>query len=137
MRVVGAPPLEAFYEAEPYHQGYLARHPNEPYIVIHDKPKLAALKRHGLEDNTLVIFTSDNGPWSNAADRLGPLHKGEIAWGSSGPLREAKGSSYEGGSRVPCLVRWPGRVPAGRVSDAIFSTCSLIVLRAASRSFAG
>jgi arylsulfatase A-like enzyme len=58
--------------------------------------------------------------------RLRQRHNGEIAWGSAGPLREAKGSSYEGGSRVPCLVRWPGHVPAGRVSDAIFATIDFL-----------
>jgi len=49
-------------------------------------------------------------------------HNGAVAWGSSGPLREGKGSTWEGGVRVPCIIRWPGHVPAARVSDAIFST---------------
>ncbi len=83
---------------------------------------LDALDELGLRENTLVIFTSDNGPWINLREVLQKKHNGQIAWGSSGPLREGKGSTYEGGIRVPCLVRWPGRVPAGRVSDAIFST---------------
>ena len=80
----------------------------------------------GLRDNTLVIFTTDNGPWNNFQDRLGPRHNGQIAWGSSGPLREGKGSTYEGGLRVPCLARWPGHIPSGRVSDAIFATIDLL-----------
>ena len=54
--------------------------------------------------------------------RLRRKHNGAVAWGSSGSLREGKGSTYEGGLRVPCIVRWPGRVPAGRQSDAIFAT---------------
>ncbi|MGD9857285.1 MAG: sulfatase [Planctomycetaceae bacterium] len=87
---------------------------------------LDAVDELGLRDNTLVIFTSDNGPWSNFAEPLRKKHNGQIAWGSSGPLREAKGSTYEGGIRVPCLVRWPGRVPAGRTSDAIFSTLDFL-----------
>ncbi len=87
---------------------------------------LDAIDDLGLRDNTLFIFTTDNGPWSNMADILRPRHKGEIAWGSSGALREAKGSTYEGGLRVPCLVRWPGKVPAGRVSDAIFATIDFL-----------
>ncbi len=95
-------------------------------LDFHTGRLLDALDELELRDHTLVIFTTDNGPWSNHAPVLGPKHGGEIAWGSSGPLREAKGSSYEGGSRVPCLVRWPGRVPAGRVSDAIFSTLDFL-----------
>jgi arylsulfatase A-like enzyme len=60
-----------------------------------------------LDENTLVILTSDNGPW---------LTKGEHG-GSATPLRGGKGGTYEGGMRVPCVMRWPGRIPAG-------STCS-------------
>jgi arylsulfatase A-like enzyme len=55
-------------------------------------------------------------------ERLRQRNKGAIAWGSSGPLREGKGSTWEGGVRVPCIARWPGHVPVGRVSNAIFST---------------
>lgn len=80
----------------------------------------------GLRDNTLVIFTSDNGPWNNFKESLGPKHHGEIAWGSSGPLREGKGSTYEGGLRVPCIIRWPGKVPAGRTSDAVFASLDFL-----------
>ena len=63
---------------------------------------LAALDEHGLSDNTLVIFTSDNGPWFE---------------GSSGIYRNRKGSSWEGGQRVPFLAHWPGKIPAGTVSS--------------------
>jgi arylsulfatase A len=66
---------------------------------------LAALKKHGLDDNTLVIFTSDNGPWLSYGDHAG----------SAGPLREGKGTSWDGGQREPCVMRWPGRIPAGTV----------------------
>jgi arylsulfatase A-like enzyme len=66
---------------------------------------LATLKRLKLEDNTIVIFISDNGPF---------LSYGEHA-GSAQPLREGKLTTFEGGVRVPCLVRWPSRVPAARV----------------------
>ncbi|MHC4437436.1 MAG: sulfatase family protein [Planctomycetota bacterium] len=83
---------------------------------------LDAIEQLGLRDNTLVIFTSDNGPWNNMQQILRKKHKGAVAWGSSGPLREGKGSTWEGGVRVPCIIHWPGHVPAGRVSDAIFST---------------
>jgi len=77
-----------------------------------------------LGDNTLVIYTSDNGPWNQ--DRYTKRKKGHpadsIFWGEAGPLRNGKGSPYEAGYRLPCIVRWPGKVPAGRVNDAIFAT---------------
>jgi len=66
---------------------------------------LSALKENGLDEKTLVLFASDNGPW---------LPYGNHA-GSAGPLREAKGSSFEGGVRVPFIARWPGHIPADRV----------------------
>ena len=66
---------------------------------------LKALKKHGLDEKTLVIFSSDNGPWLSYGDHAG----------SAGPLREGKGTTWEGGVRVPCVMRWPGRVPAGTV----------------------
>jgi arylsulfatase A-like enzyme len=87
---------------------------------------LDALTRLSLDENTLVIFTSDNGPWSNYAAQLRTRHEGAVAWGSSGPLREAKGSTYEGGLRVPCIVRWPGHIPAGRTSDALFASIDFL-----------
>jgi len=63
-----------------------------------------ALKRNMLDDNTLVIFTADNGPWLSYGDHAG----------SAGPLREGKGTSWEGGIREPMIARWPGHIPAGR-----------------------
>ena len=85
---------------------------------------LDALEELGLSKNTLVIYTSDNGPWNQdkyTKNKKGHP-KGSIFWGSSGPLRNGKGSCYEGGYRLPCIVRWPGKVPAGRESDAVFAT---------------
>lgn len=87
---------------------------------------LDTLDRRKLSDRTLVIFTSDNGPWSNIEKRLRQVHDGQLASGSPGPLRGAKGSTYEGGLRVPCIVRWPGQVPAGRESDAVFATIDFL-----------
>lgn len=73
---------------------------------------LARLKALGLDEDTLVIFTSDNGPWFE---------------GSSGPFRERKGQSgFDGGYRVPFILRQPGTVPAGAASDAISSNLDLL-----------
>lgn len=71
---------------------------------------LAALKRLGVEKNTLVIFASDNGPWYQ---------------GSPGPLRGRKGWTYDGGVRVPGIVSWPGKIKARRVSDEPLATIDL------------
>jgi len=78
----------------------------------------------GLRENTLIIYTTDNGPWNQPAYyKTKKGHpEGAIFWGDAGPLRNGKGSCYEGGYRVPCIVRWPGKVPADRVSDAILAT---------------
>ncbi len=77
---------------------------------------LNTLKKHNLDENTLVIFTSDNGPW---------LSYGEHA-GSSGRLREGKGTAWEGGVRVPFIARWPGNIPAGRVMKQPAMTIDLL-----------
>ena len=74
---------------------------------------LKALKELGLDENTLVIFTSDNGP---------NLGKG----GRASPLRGGKGSTYEGGVRVPFVARWPGKIPPGRVSDEPITVMDLL-----------
>ena len=69
---------------------------------------LDAVKEAGIDENTLVIFTSDNGPW---------LVKKEHG-GKADPLRNGKGSTFEGGMRVPCIMRWPSVIKAGRVEHA-------------------
>jgi arylsulfatase A len=66
-------------------------------VLLHE------LKSLGLDENTLVVFTSDNG--SRARDE----------GGSNAPLRSTKGTTWEGGQRVPCIMRWPGKIPAGQV----------------------
>ena len=77
---------------------------------------LAALDRTGQAHNTLVLFTSDNGPW---------LQFGNHA-GSAGPLREGKGTVFEGGIRESCVARLPGVIPAGSVSDALLSSIDIL-----------
>lgn len=77
---------------------------------------LGALRQYHLDGDTLVIFTSDNGPW---------LSYGEHA-GSAGPLREGKGTEFEGGIREPTIMRWPGRIPAGAVCDELASTIDIL-----------
>lgn len=74
------------------------------------------LRRHGLDRNTLVIFTSDNGPWLAYGDHAG----------SAGPLREGKGTMFDGGCRVPTLMWWPGVVPAGSVCREPAMTIDLL-----------
>lgn len=77
---------------------------------------LRTVGRLGLDRQTLVIFTSDNGPW---------LPYGNHA-GSTGGLREGKGTAWEGGVRVPFIARWPGHIPAGVVSRAPLMTVDLL-----------
>ena len=75
---------------------------------------LARLKELALDDNTLVVFTSDNGPSAEAMHRPDFFHSG-------GPLRGVKRKMYEGGIRVPMIARWPGHMPAGKVSDQVWA----------------
>jgi len=75
-----------------------------------------ALKKNGLEKNTLVIFTSDNGPWLNFGNHAG----------TTGGLREGKGSSWEGGQRVPCIMRWPGVIPQGEICNRLASSIDIL-----------
>ena len=78
---------------------------------------LDSLAELGLDDDTLVVFTSDNGPWIEK-------HLGDHG-GSAAPLRGFKMSTWEGGSRVPCIMRWPGKIAAGRTSDELATTLDL------------
>ena len=77
---------------------------------------LETLRKEGIDKNTLVIFTSDNGPW---------LSYGEHG-GSALPLREGKGTVLEGGVRVPCVMRWPGKIPAGAEQDEPAMTIDIL-----------
>lgn len=77
---------------------------------------MKALKKNGLEENTLVIFTSDNGPWLNYGNHAG----------TTGGLREGKGTSFEGGQRVACIMRWPDVIPAGSICNKLSSTIDIL-----------
>lgn len=77
---------------------------------------LRTLKEQGVDEKTLVIFTSDNGPWLSYGDHCG----------TAGPLREGKGSCWEGGVRVPCLMRWPGKIPAGTETGEALGTIDML-----------
>src|SRR4051812_15208775 len=77
---------------------------------------LAALARNGLDNNTLVIFSSDNGPWLEYGDHAG----------SALPLREGKMTSFEGGLREPFIVRWPNHVPAGTTSHELVTAMDFL-----------
>ena len=77
---------------------------------------LQTLRRLNLEKNTIVIFTSDNGPWQNFGNHAG----------STGGLREAKGSSFEGGQRVPFLVQWKGHLPEGTIQNSLAANIDLL-----------
>ena len=72
---------------------------------------LKAIKDLGIDENTLVFFISDNGPWLPA--------------GSAWPLKGSKYNTFEGGHRVPSIARWPGVIPPGQVSDAVCSTMDI------------
>jgi arylsulfatase A-like enzyme len=74
-----------------------------------------ALKASGVEDNTLVIFTSDNGPWVSYGNHAGKT-----------PYREAKGTGFDGGTRSACIMKFPAEIKAGTVSKRTF--CSIDIL---------
>ena len=77
---------------------------------------LKAVKENGLDENTIVIFTSDNGPWLSYG-----THSGRAL-----PLREGKGTAWEGGVRVPCVMRWPGHIAPGQTIDKPAMTIDIL-----------
>jgi arylsulfatase A len=77
---------------------------------------VAALRQHGLDRRTLVLFTSDNGPWLSYGNHAG----------SAKPLREGKGTAWEGGQREPTIAYWPGQIPAGTVCDEVAGTIDVL-----------
>jgi arylsulfatase A-like enzyme len=77
---------------------------------------LAALKKHNLDEHTLVLFASDNGPFLSYGNHAG----------SAAPLREGKLTTFEGGMRVCCVMRWPGKIPAGTEMREIAATIDIV-----------
>ena len=87
---------------------------------------LDAIDAEGLRENTIFIFTSDNGPWNELPPRMYETEEVE-KWhaGTQGPFRGSKASTWEGGHRVPFIVRWPGQVPEGVIRQAIATNMDL------------
>lgn len=77
---------------------------------------LATLKKNGIDKNTLIVFTSDNGPWLNYGNHAG----------SAGGLREGKGTSWEGGQRVPCIIQWSGVIKPGSICNKLASNIDFL-----------
>ncbi len=77
---------------------------------------LSVLKRSGIDENTFVMFTSDNGPWMVYGDHSGHAE----------PLREGKGTTFDGGQREPCIMRWPEKIPPGSVCTEVASTMDIL-----------
>ena len=77
---------------------------------------LRTLRENDLDKNTLVVFTTDNGPWLSYGDHAG----------SAKPLREGKGTMFEGGCRVPTIMWWPGKIPAGKTCDELAATMDIV-----------
>jgi arylsulfatase A-like enzyme len=100
---------------------------------------LKTLKEEGVANNTIVFFAADNGPWTDAPERMYGKVKhaegtnwkqrgaGNKPWygGTAGLLRAAKGTLYEGGTRVPAMIRWPGHIKPGQVSSALVANMDI------------
>lgn len=89
---------------------------------------LDKLDQLGLRKDTLVIYTTDNGPWNQPKyyENKKGHPENSIFWGDAGPFRDGKASLYEGGSHVPCIMRWPGKIAAGETNDALMATIDFL-----------
>ena len=74
------------------------------------------MKELGLEEQTLIVITSDNGPWANYGNHAG----------SAGGLREAKATTFDGGNRIPCIMYWKGHTQAGTICNKLASNIDLL-----------
>jgi len=77
---------------------------------------LNELEQEGLDENTFVIFISDNGPWLSYGNHAG----------SAGVLQEGKTTTFDGGQRIPCIMRWPGKIPPGKVCNQLASAMDIL-----------
>jgi len=77
---------------------------------------LNTLKEEGLDENTFVMFISDNGPWLSYGNHAG----------SAGPLQEGKTTTFDGGQRIPCIMRWPRKIPDGEVCGELATTMDML-----------
>lgn len=77
---------------------------------------IGAVEKNGLTENTIVIFTTDNGPWLSFGNHAG----------SAGGLREGKTTSWDGGQRVPFIIQWPNKVPEGLICNKLACTIDLL-----------
>jgi arylsulfatase A-like enzyme len=112
-------PLDVGFD---YYFGISASLNHPPHAYVENRKVLGALEKLDVVDNTIVVFTSDNGPSPQAKlDHLQSL--GHFA---SGGFRGLKGSLWEAGHRVPFLVRWPAAVKAGEVSERVICTTDLL-----------
>jgi arylsulfatase A-like enzyme len=90
---------------------------------------LTTVRESGKDRDTMIAFFSDNGPWAVMGEATydrkerGDKRIGDVGW--AGLLRGSKGTTYEGGTRVPCVFRWPGQIPAGRVSAELMSVMDI------------
>lgn len=135
--VVSGKPFFLFYSP---HAPHIPIHPHPDYLSVAGRTDdvaryydlireidarvgdiLKCLETHGIANNTIVMFTSDNGPWQDRPG-AGNLEQGA---GSAYPFRGAKNSTCEGGHRVPFIARFPGRIPAGSVRDQLGVTFDL------------
>lgn len=94
---------------------------------------LQTLEDLGIDQNTMIIYTSDNGPWDlkgNDTDKVKGNMNRRIG-GSADPLRGFKFSHWEGGMRVPCVMHWPGKIPAGQSCDEVTASIDLLPTLAA------
>ena len=114
-------PLSAPHFPAQAHPDWKGKSANEAYGDVVEEMDarigdlLKAVEANKLSEKTIIVFTSDNGP-----------EPGQKKWATATPYKGLKWSAQEGGTRVPCIVRWPGKVPSGQVSDTLTAAIDLL-----------